>query len=96
MATKFLNTAFGLKEGGLAAWLVAGGIGYYWFYKPELAKREGEMAKAAHANALMKQPQYVEFVKQHEAGGAGKEKEKRKGWLGGLFGGGKKPKEPKT
>jgi hypothetical protein len=92
MATKFLNTAFGLKEGGLAAWVVAGGIGYYWFYKPELAKREGEMAKAAHANALMKQPQYVEFVKQHETGGAGKEK--GKGWLGGLFGGGKKPKEP--
>ena len=55
-----------MSNGGLAAWGVAGGAAYY-FYLPEKEKADAEVLRAANAERLMKQKNYVEFVKEHEA-----------------------------
>ena len=88
MASKFLNTAFGVSNGGIAAWAIAGGGAYYFFYLPEQKRQQEEIAKAANAARLMKESKYVEFVKNHEAEMSGaKDKGGKKGWFGGWFGG---------
>ena len=83
-AQRFLNTAFGVSNGGLAAWGVAGGAAYYFFYLPEKEKADAEVLRAANAERLMKQKNYVEFVKEHEAK---QSKTGKGGWFGGWFGG---------
>ena len=83
-AQRFLNTAFGVSNGGLAAWGVAGGAAYYFFYLPEKEKADAEVLRAANAERLMKQKNYVEFVKEHEAK---QTKAGKGGWFGGWFGG---------
>ena len=95
MASKFLNTAFGVSNGGLAAWVMAGGGAYYFFYLPEQKRQQEEIAKAANAARLMKEPKYVDFVKDHEAKMAGAKDTgaKKKGWFGGWFGRGGVSKE---
>ena len=94
MATKFLNTAFGVSNGGLAAWVMAGGGAYYFFYLPEQKRQQEEITKAANAARLMKESNYVDFVKNHEAKMAGtKDTGAKKGWFGGWFGRGGAPKE---
>tara|TARA_B100000767_G_scaffold158570_1_gene148922 strand:+ start:83 stop:352 length:270 start_codon:yes stop_codon:yes gene_type:complete len=84
-ARRFLNTAFGVSNGGLAAWGIAGAGAYYFMYLPEKQRADAEVIRAANAGKLMKQKNYVEFVNDHEAkkgkgGGKG-------GWFGGWFGG---------
>jgi hypothetical protein len=54
-------------------------------YLPEKQRADAEVIRAANAGKLMKQKNYVEFVKDHEVkqgkgGGKG-------GWFGGWFGG---------
>lgn len=90
MATKFLNTALGVSNGGIAAWAVAGGAAYYFFYLPEQQRQQDEIARAANAERLMKQSQYVDFVAKHEAEKNGAKDGGKTGWLGGWFGGGAK------
>jgi len=83
-AQRFLNTAFGVSNGGLAAWGIASGAAYYFFYLPEKEKADAEVLRAANAERLMKQKNYVEFVKEHEAK---QTKAGKGGWFGGWFGG---------
>ena len=66
-ARRFLNTAFGVSNGGLAAWGIAGAGAYYFMYLPEKQRADAEVIRAANAGKLMKQKNYVEFVKDHEA-----------------------------
>lgn len=93
MATKFLNTALGVSNGGLAAWAVAGGAAYYFIYLPEQQKQQQEIDRAANAAGLMKGSQYLDFVKKHEAEKSGAKEGAKKGWLGGWFGRGGGSKE---
>ena len=62
-ARRFLNTAFGVSNGGLAAWGIAGAGAYYFMYLPEKQRADAEVIRAANAGKLMKQKNYVEFVK---------------------------------
>ena len=39
-AAKFLNSTFGVSQGGLLAWGLAGGAAYFAWVRPEQIKRE--------------------------------------------------------
>jgi hypothetical protein len=60
MASKFLDTAFGVSNGGLAAWAVAGGGAYYFIYRPDQQEQADEVARWGCTSPMQLTQQWLE------------------------------------